>query len=59
MIANLFNFGSSHWSSCYAHFAALSFEEELELYNLLDMDAEGDDDPEAGFDETMEDILLG
>ena len=57
-IANLFNFGSSHWSR-YARFAALTFEEELELYDLLEMDAEGDDDPEAGFDDTMEDILLG
>ena len=58
-IANLFNFGSSHWSSRYACFAALTFEEELELYNLLEMDAEGDDDPEARFYDTTEDILLG
>jgi hypothetical protein len=29
------------------------------LYDLLEMDAEGDDDPEAGFDDTTEDILLG
>ena len=58
-IANIFNFGSSHWSSRYARFAALTFEEELELYDLLEMDAEGDDDPEAGFDDTTEDILLG
>ena len=40
-------------------FAALTFEEELELYDLLEMDAEGDDNPEAGFDDTTEDILLG
>jgi hypothetical protein len=58
-IANIFNFVSSHWSPRYARFAALTFEEELELYDLLEMDAEGDDDPEAGFDDTTEDILLG
>jgi hypothetical protein len=58
-IANLFNFGSSHWSSRYERFAALTFEEELDLYDLLEMDAEGDDDPEARFDDTTEDILLG
>jgi len=58
-IANLFNFGFSHWSSHYARFVALTFEEELELYDLLEMDAEGDDNPEAGFDDTTEDILLG
>lgn len=46
-----------------ARFAALTFEEELELYNLLpvpvEMEAEGDD-PEARFDDTTtQDILLG
>ena len=58
-ISRLFNFASDSWSSWYARFAALTFEEELELYDLLEMDAEGDNDPEARFDDTTEDILLG
>ena len=55
-IPHLFDFTTDSWSSRYTHFAVLTFEEELELYDLLEMDAEGDDDP--GFDDTTEDILL-
>jgi hypothetical protein len=33
-------------------FAALTFEEGLELYDLLEMDVEGDTDPEVRFDDT-------
>lgn len=58
-ISQLFNFTTDSWSSRYARFAALTFDEELELYDLLEMDAEGDDDPEARFDDTTQDILLG
>jgi hypothetical protein len=58
-ISRLFNFTNDSWSSRYGRFAALTFEEELELYDLLEMDAEGDDDPEVRFDETTQDILLG
>jgi len=54
-IPRLFNFTTDSWSSRYTRFTALTFREELELYDLLDMDAEGDDDPDAGFGE---DILL-
>ena len=48
-ISRLFNFTTDSWSSRYARFVALTFEEELELelYDLLEMDAEGhnpDDD---------------
>ena len=60
-ITQLFNFTSNSWSSRYARyarFAALTFEEELELYDLLEMDGEGDEDPDAGFDDTTQDILL-
>lgn len=57
-ISQLFNFMTSSWSSRYARFAALTFEEELELYDLLELDAEGEKDPEAGFDDITQDILL-
>ena len=58
-ISRLFNFTNGSWSSRYARFTALTFEEELDLYDLLEMDAEGDDDPDVGFDDTTQDILLG
>ena len=51
-ISRLFNFTTNSWSSRYARFAAITFEEELELYDLLEMDPEGDDDPDARFDDT-------
>jgi hypothetical protein len=57
-ISQLFDFTTHCWSSRYTRFAALTFEEELELYDLLELDAEGDDDPDAGFDDTTQDILL-
>jgi len=34
-------------------------EEELALYELLDLDAEGEDDVDVEFDETTEHILVG
>jgi hypothetical protein len=58
-ISQLFDFTNDSWCSRYAQFASLNFEEELELYDLLEMDAEGDNDPEARFDDTTQDILLG
>ena len=41
-ISQLFNFSTDFFSRYYARFASLTFEEELELYDLLEMDAEGD-----------------
>lgn len=43
----------------YSHFTSLSFEEKLELYELLDLDAVSDseDDPDINFNATTEDIL--
>ena len=57
-ISRLFDFTTNSWSSHYARFAALTFEEELELYDLLEMDAEGHNDPKSGFDYATQDILL-
>jgi hypothetical protein len=44
------------WSSRYAHFANIAFEDELELYELLDLDAEGEMDPDI--DSGLQDILM-
>jgi hypothetical protein len=39
--------------------ALRNFDEELELYELLDMDAEGEDDIDVRVDGFTEDLLLG
>ena len=57
-ISRLFKISTDSWSTRYARFTALTFEEELELYDLLEMDVEGDNDPEVRFDDTTQDILL-
>jgi hypothetical protein len=51
LIRELFDFGSQTWSSRYAHFANIAFEDERELCELLDLDAEGEMDPDidSGF----------
>ena len=41
------------------HFANISFEDELDLYGLLEADADGEDDPDVGFHPSTEDILIG
>jgi hypothetical protein len=59
-ISELFDFGSPLWSSRYSNFASMSFEEELELYDLLELDALGEEDQERAdidLDGTMQDIL--
>ena len=58
-ISQLFNFTTNSWSSLYARFVALIFEKELELYDLLEMDAEGHSNPKSRFDDATQDILLG
>lgn len=59
-ISELFDFNNSLWSSRYANFASMSFDEELELYDLLELDAEGEEDRECAdidLDGTTQDIL--
>ena len=58
-ISQLFNFKTNSWSSHYARFVALISKKELELYDLLEMDAEGHNNPKSRFDDATQDILLG
>ena len=56
----LFDFSNSLWSTRYSNFASMSFDEELELYDLLELDAVGEEDPETAdidLDGTTQDIL--
>ena len=52
---------NSHLLWCSVWRKAVRKDKELGLYALLEMDAEGDNDPDAGFGDTTstEDILLG
>lgn len=60
-IDQLFDFSADHWVSVYSKSPLRSFDEELELYELLDLDAEGEDnnDIQVNVDESMEQILIG
>jgi hypothetical protein len=58
-IQELFDFTSIHWVDVYAKSAHRSFDEELELYELLDLDAEGEDVADIEVDDTTADILMG
>ena len=41
-IKNLFDFTESYWVEAYSKLAMRGLQDELELYELLDLDAEGD-----------------
>lgn len=56
-ITALFDFTTTHWVTNFGHYAIRSFDEELEIYELLDMDAEGEIDVEV--DETTAQVLIG
>ena len=57
-IADLFNFGHSYWTSRLETSGLRGLDEELSIYDLLDLDAEGDyeiDDGASEVDPSTED----
>ena len=54
-LSGLFDFSTTHWKDHYEKWARLTYDEELALYELLELDADGD--VELDFDESVEDIL--
>jgi len=40
-IQSLFDFSRTHWVEMYSRSSIRSFDEELELYEMLDLDADG------------------
>jgi hypothetical protein len=54
-LATLFDFTSPHWREKYEKWARLSYDEELALYKLLELDADGLVDPD--FDDSIHDVL--
>jgi hypothetical protein len=55
----LFDFTDTHWVERYEKTARPSFDEELELYELLDLDADGDDNVDVGLDDSIGDLMVG
>lgn len=51
-LVSLFNFQDQSWAEMAEKFSLRSLDEELELYELIDLDAEGEDD-EQEFDTMM------
>ena len=52
----LFDINSTHWATVYQSHVRYGYDEELALYELLELDADGEEDPE--FDDTIHDLLL-
>ena len=58
-LVELFNFTDSHWVQSYEKAVRHSFDEELELYEVLDMDAEGEEEANVDVDDSTGELLLG
>ncbi|KIK78261.1 hypothetical protein PAXRUDRAFT_16962 [Paxillus rubicundulus Ve08.2h10] len=56
-IQELFDFGNGHWSGIYSRVAKRSFDEELDLYDLLDADADDEEDFKIELDGATEEVL--
>ncbi|PPR03348.1 hypothetical protein CVT24_012568, partial [Panaeolus cyanescens] len=57
-ISRLFDFVSNVWVTHYEQYTTPSFDEELALYDLLEADADGEDDRDIGIDPSSEGVLL-
>jgi hypothetical protein len=58
-LVELFNFTDSHWVQVYEMAARRSFDEELELCELLDLDAEGEEEANVDVDDSTGKLLVG
>jgi hypothetical protein len=56
-ITDLFDFDNEHWARKFEESALRTFKQELDIYELLDLDADGDLDIEV--DESTAQVLLG
>jgi hypothetical protein len=55
LLTDLFDFTSDEWANKYNRYTRIGYDEELELYDLLEIDAEGDADD---LDDFTQDILM-
>jgi hypothetical protein len=58
-LQRLFDFTDPHWVVRYEKSARLSFDQELELYELLDLDGAGEEDVDVDLDDSTGDLMLG
>jgi hypothetical protein len=58
-IVLLFDFSHSHWVEMHSKSSMRSFDEELQLYEMLDLDADGEEDIDVNVDDDTGDILMG
>ena len=56
-IANLFNYTNRHWTHVVEKVAFQGLGEELELYELVELDADGELEPSDGVDGMTEATL--
>jgi hypothetical protein len=54
-LSSLFDFTSTHWKGQFEKWARLTYDEELAFYELLELDADGEVDPD--FDDSIQDAL--
>ena len=58
-IVSLFDFTRFHWVEMFSKSSIRSFDEELQLYEMLDLDADGEEDVDVNVDNDTGDILMG
>jgi len=58
-LTDIFDFDNTHWKTIFEGHALRTFDEELEIYQLLDLDAEGEEDVDIDVDEITAQTLLG
>lgn len=58
-LSELFDFNDTHWVDLYEKALQHSFDEELEMYELLDLDADGEEDADINVDDSTGEILVG
>jgi len=57
-IQELFNFENKYWQSLVKATVTRTFDRELEIYNMLDLDADGED-IEVDVDDATGEIVFG
>lgn len=56
-LSDLFDFSQPHWVQHYENAARRSFDEELEMYELLDLDAAGEEEVDVDLDDSTGDLM--
>ena len=56
---SLFDFSHFHWVEMFAKSSIRNFDKELQLYEMLDLDADGEEGVDVNVDNDTGDILMG